>query len=70
MAPAPVQVAGIDHVVELALGGNSFPAGTGFTCALRDDASIWCWGINIDGDFGDGNLTSATTPTRSSFACP
>jgi alpha-tubulin suppressor-like RCC1 family protein len=28
--------------------------GNGFTCALAVDGTVWCWGMNQDGELGDG----------------
>lgn len=43
----PVRVEGLAQIVEVA-------AGDGFTCALRDDGAIWCWGRNSQGQTGSG----------------
>jgi alpha-tubulin suppressor-like RCC1 family protein len=40
-------VEGLDGVVELATGDE-------YTCALKDDKSIWCWGTNGQGELGNG----------------
>lgn len=42
----------------------SINAGDGHICGLRDDASLWCWGGNRDGQLGDGTRTQRTTPVR------
>jgi alpha-tubulin suppressor-like RCC1 family protein len=46
-ARTPVKVPGLDRIRALALG--SF-----FSCALRADGTIWCWGSNTDGERGQG----------------
>lgn len=34
-------------------------------CALKEDRSLWCWGIGTSGNLGQGNLSSsAYTPLR------
>lgn len=39
---------------------NAVTVGTGdrFSCALRGDTSVWCWGDNPGGQLGDGTMTS------------
>ncbi|MCY1022851.1 RCC1 domain-containing protein [Pyxidicoccus sp. MSG2] len=44
-------------VVQVATGG-------GFTCALRRDGTLWCWGANESGQLGVGDVTPHTGPTR------
>jgi alpha-tubulin suppressor-like RCC1 family protein len=34
------------------------------TCALRADATLWCWGDNTHGQLGDGRTVSRPTPAR------
>jgi len=36
------------------------------TCAVLDDASVSCWGLNGDGQLGDGTATDRSTPTQTS----
>jgi hypothetical protein len=38
-------------------------AGATFTCAVRTDNSVYCWGQNTSGQLGIGNQTQMTTPT-------
>ncbi|NOK15904.1 RCC1 domain-containing protein [Corallococcus carmarthensis] len=44
-------------VVQVARGG-------GFTCALRRDGALWCWGANESGQLGTGADTPQPGPTR------
>jgi alpha-tubulin suppressor-like RCC1 family protein len=53
---SPRLVTGIDHVIQLA-------AGKGYSCALRADGSVWCWGDDCYGTLGQGDADS-----RSGFA--
>jgi len=36
-------------------------AGTGFSCALLDDATVKCWGANLSGELGQGDTASRGT---------
>ena len=43
-------------------------AGEAHACALLDDASVVCWGRNIEGQLGDGTTTQRNAPvTTGSF---
>lgn len=39
--------------------------GTGFTCAILDDHSVRCWGLNNHGQLGYGDAVSRTSPPSS-----
>ena len=41
---------------------DSVSAGVYHTCAVLDDGSIKCWGLNNEGQLGDGSTTTRTTP--------
>jgi alpha-tubulin suppressor-like RCC1 family protein len=49
-APTPIGDAGA-HWVDLT-------AGAAHTCALRDDSTLWCWGIADSGQLADGTAWS------------
>jgi alpha-tubulin suppressor-like RCC1 family protein len=53
----PVEVFIIDDAVDLA-------AGSSHTCVIRQNATVWCWGTNGDGQVGDGNLGTALVPAQ------
>jgi len=36
------------------------------TCAILDDGSVSCWGLNSHGQLGDGTTTNRGTPTQTS----
>ncbi|MBK8010238.1 MAG: hypothetical protein IPK13_02760 [Deltaproteobacteria bacterium] len=49
------------------LGGDvvSVAVGVNFSCALKDDGTLWCWGRNDMGQGGDGTtFTHPTTPVQ------
>jgi alpha-tubulin suppressor-like RCC1 family protein len=54
---APVQVAGLPQVRQIAVGG-------GHVVALGGDGSVWAWGRNGFGQVGDGTNTNRLTPFR------
>jgi trimeric autotransporter adhesin len=35
-----------------------------FTCALKTDGTVWCWGNNAAGKLGDGTTTNRTRPVQ------
>jgi hypothetical protein len=47
-----------DDWTDVATGGQ-------YSCGIRADRSLWCWGLGDDGQRGDGTLAAVrTTPTR------
>ena len=63
--PTPLFVsADAPHQVEPGTQWGQVSAGPGYTCAVKQDGSLWCWGRNLYGNLGEGTLTSQTTPTR------
>ena len=53
----PVPVRGLKDIV--AIAGSD-----GFSLALRRDGTVWAWGINANGELGNGTTTNASTPTQ------
>ena len=45
----------------------SIDAGIDHTCAILDDSSAVCWGLNEQGQLGDGTTTNSTTPVQVSM---
>jgi alpha-tubulin suppressor-like RCC1 family protein len=52
----PVQVTGLENVVEVGMG-------TSHACAIVDGGGVVCWGNNTMGRLGDGTTDSRDTPT-------
>ncbi len=42
-------------------------AGDAHVCALRDDASVWCWGRNAEGSCGMAGGANVLSPARVSL---
>jgi alpha-tubulin suppressor-like RCC1 family protein len=57
----PVQVLGLHGVRRIAAGDD-------FSVAVEDDGAgegwVWAWGLNADGQLGDGTTLSRNAPTR------
>ncbi len=56
-ATAPVTVSTVDDATALTVGGQ-------FSCALRADGTVWCWGGNAFGQLGNGTLTDSNVPVQ------
>jgi alpha-tubulin suppressor-like RCC1 family protein len=52
-----VQVDGIDDAVDVV-------AGEGFSCALHDDQTVSCWGLNEVGQLGDASFVDSSLPVK------
>jgi alpha-tubulin suppressor-like RCC1 family protein len=48
---------GLLDIVRLALGQTH-------TCAMRLGGTVLCWGINSNGQLGDGTTTNRLTPVE------
>jgi len=53
----PVGIAGLSNVVAISAGRGYF------TCALKADATVVCWGDNSAGQIGSGSTTTASYAT-------
>jgi alpha-tubulin suppressor-like RCC1 family protein len=51
----PLAVAGVDDAIAVA-------GGVSFTCAIRSDKSVVCWGANYSGQLGDGMAADRPKP--------
>lgn len=49
---------------------NSIGAGANRGCAVTANAKAFCWGLNSDGQIGDGTLINRKKPTESLFLRP
>ncbi|MDB4602745.1 hypothetical protein OAH71_02415 [Euryarchaeota archaeon] len=59
---SPVQISSFG----LAKTAVAISKGGGFSCALLNDGSVSCWGNNVNGQLGDGTITSRSTPAPTS----
>ncbi|HYF96333.1 MAG TPA: hypothetical protein VD969_29350 [Symbiobacteriaceae bacterium] len=56
LAATPVQVTGLSEVTAVATGASH-------TIALRSDGTVWAWGYNTDGQFGNGSTSGSPVRT-------
>ena len=54
--PTPTQVAGE--------GWTAVRASSSFTCGVRGDGSLWCWGKNESGNLGNGSTDNSPVPVE------
>ncbi|WP_248930444.1 cadherin-like beta sandwich domain-containing protein [Paenibacillus hamazuiensis] len=59
----PKKVAGLDHVVSVAAGGDPND-GSGFTVALQSDGTVWTWGSNSKRQLGNGGASDTGSPVK------
>jgi alpha-tubulin suppressor-like RCC1 family protein len=45
-------------------GITQVAAGSGYALALRSDGTVWAWGLNANGQLGDGTKTDHLTPEQ------
>jgi trimeric autotransporter adhesin len=45
-------------------GFTQVAVGTSFTCAVKSDQTVWCWGLNSSGQLGDGTTTNRNRPVQ------
>ncbi len=55
-AVSPVQIP-LTSVTSVAVGANH-------SCAILTDSHVWCWGLNTNGQLGDGTNNSSPTPVQ------
>jgi len=56
--PTQVFLAGADLLL------REVRAGASFTCGIDRSGAAWCWGVNTNGQLGDGTRTSSLSPVR------
>ena len=60
----PVQVSALGaSIVEVAVGSS-------YTCARKNDGTLWCWGRNDTGQLGDLGHQDRRSPVRVALECP
>jgi alpha-tubulin suppressor-like RCC1 family protein len=57
----PVPVTGLSDATAVSTGGTFVMA---FSCALREDRTVSCWGSNHDGELGNGSTVDSPVPVR------
>jgi alpha-tubulin suppressor-like RCC1 family protein len=50
-------ISGLDHITQVTTGGS-------FSCAVRDDGTVWCWGNNLNYQLGDGTDLPHSQPVQ------
>ncbi|MEA3335715.1 MAG: RCC1 repeat-containing protein [Chloroflexota bacterium] len=53
-----------DEVIGLSSGVQAIAAGDNHTCALKDNGAVKCWGLNQDGQLGDGTTVNRKQPVN------
>jgi alpha-tubulin suppressor-like RCC1 family protein len=59
----PVTVAGTGGTGTFT-GAVSVSAGRDFSCAVKSDGTVWCWGQNDKGQLGNNSTTDTTSPVQ------
>ncbi|MBF0450216.1 MAG: hypothetical protein HQK75_05900, partial [Candidatus Magnetomorum sp.] len=54
---SPVQVSGLNTIKAIAAGGHH-------SLALKQDGTVWAWGLNTNGQLGDNSTTERNTPVQ------
>lgn len=61
--PSPVERTATPTPVTGALSFNAITVGYSHSCALTSAGAAYCWGLNADGQLGDGTNTDENAPT-------
>lgn len=64
---APVQVPGLDHVVDIAAAGTT---NFGFSGAVKEDGTVWMWGSDQSATMGDGVFWGNNGPSPENHDTP
>lgn len=57
IVPYPHEVPGLTNVKQVTTGNH-------FSCALKNDNTVWCWGANDFYQLGDGTRNPSVTPVK------
>ena len=57
----PALVTDLEGITALSIGDE-------FSCALKDDKSVWCWGANANGELGNGSTVPTFKPEKASIS--
>ena len=60
---SPVHVSSLDPASSGAPSVVALSGGSSHGMALKSDGSVWAWGLNSDGQLGNGTMTASPTPT-------
>jgi alpha-tubulin suppressor-like RCC1 family protein len=61
---SPYEPAHVDDTADELVDIVAVAAGAGHSLALREDGTVWAWGLNTSGQLGDGTTTSRETPEQ------
>jgi alpha-tubulin suppressor-like RCC1 family protein len=69
---SPLVVSDVSDAVEIVAGGPGYSDADDFTCALRKDGSVQCWGSDLYGQLGNMQMSSNPTfrPVKAAVTCP
>lgn len=56
--------------IDLGFSVAQLSTGVTHTCALSTTGQVLCWGVNGDGQIGDGTVSDALDPTPVQLSCP
>lgn len=56
----PTQVKGLSNIISIA-------AGRGYSVAVDSNRTVWAWGVNDEGQLGDGTFTNKSKPVKVVF---
>jgi len=58
------------QVVDMGAEVEDVSAGSSFTCAVKSDGTLWCWGNNQEGQLGLGSSDQSSHPTPTQVTLP
>ncbi len=59
-SPDPIKVVGLQSAILVDVGKN-------WSCAIKTDGTVWCWGSGGYGNMGNGTYGSFSTPVQASL---